>query len=81
MRAVVVSQAPGLRGHAVARPALERPREGVLRALLGEVPVAGDPDEGRDDPAPLLAERTGDRGLDGGRGGHISQIGRTSIEP
>ena len=61
------------------RPPLERPREGVLRALLGEIPVAGEPDQRRDDASPLVAERIGDGRLD--VGGYISQIGRTSIEP
>ena len=79
LRAVVVSHAPGLRGTPSRGQRLERQREGVLRALLGEVPVAGDPDQRRDDAAPLVAERDGDRGLD--VGAHISQIGRTSIEP
>ena len=69
----------GIARDAVARPPLERAREGVLRALLGEIPVAGDPDQRRDDAAPLVAERVGDGGLDVGR--YISQIGRTSIEP
>ena len=46
---------------AVARPGLQCLREGVLRALLGQVPVAGHPDQGGHDPAPLLAERLGDR--------------------
>ena len=64
---------------AVAGPALERGREGILRALLGQVPVTGQPDEGRDDPAPLGVERLGNCGLDTGR--HISQIGLTSIDP
>src|SRR6266536_5604351 len=50
----------GPAGNAVARPALERLRKGVLRAFLGKVPVAGQPDEGRDDLPPLLAERLGD---------------------
>ena len=63
---------------AVARPSLERAREGFLRALLGDVPVARDPDQRRDDATPLLAEGVGDRGLDRG---HISQIGLTSIVP
>ena len=69
----------GVARDAVAGPAFERPGEGVLRALLGEVPVAGDPDERRDDATPLLAERIGDRGLDVRR--YISQIGLTSMEP
>ena len=77
---------PGARSarDAVARPALERPGEGILRTLLGEVPVAGHPDQGRNDTTPLRAERGDDRGLDVTRVGgfaHISQTGRTSIEP
>ena len=64
---------------AVTGPALQRGREGILRALLGEVPVAGQPDQGGDHPAPLGVERLGDGGLDVGR--HISQIGLTSIDP
>ena len=64
---------------AVTGPALQRGREGILRALLGEVPVAGQPDQGGDDPAPLGVERLGHCGLDIGR--HISQIGLTSTEP
>ena len=49
---------------AVARPALQRRREGVLRALLGEVPVTREADQGRHDPAPLGLECLGDGGLD-----------------
>ena len=63
---------------AVAGPMLERPREGVLRAFLGQVPVPGDPDEGGDDPSPLVPEGIGDGGLDGR---YISQIGLTSMLP
>ena len=55
-------------------------REGVLRALLGEVPVAGRADERGDDLAPVVDERPCDRGLDIGAR-YISQIGLTSIEP
>ena len=69
----------GVARDAVARPALERPREGILRALLGEVPVAGHPDEGRDDASPFIAKGTADRSFDGC--GYISQIGLTSIVP
>src|SRR5207253_4699354 len=69
----------GVARDAVARPPLEGDGEGVLRALLGQVPVARDPDEGGDDPSPLLSERLCDGGLDLGR--YISQIGLTSIEP
>ncbi len=64
---------------AVARPALQRRREGILRALLGQVPVAGQSDQGRHDLAPFGLERLRDGGLD--PGGHISQIGLTSILP
>src|SRR5829696_4749800 len=77
LRAVVVSQAPGR--DAVTRPGLQRPREGVLGALLGQVPVAGRPDQGRDDPSPLLAKRVGDRRLY--LRPHASQSGLTSITP
>ena len=69
----------GAARYAVAGPALQRGGEGILRALLGEIPVAGQPDQGRNDPAPLGVERIGDGRLDLGR--HISQIGLTSTEP
>ena len=74
----------GIARDAVASPMFEGEHEGVLRAFLGHVPVAGDADQRRDDPAPLLPERGRDcRG--GRRVGHvrrhISQIGLTSIEP
>ncbi len=64
---------------AVAGPPFGRLREGILRALLGEVPVTGEPDQGRDHPAPLTVEGLGDRRLD--LEGHISQIGLTSMLP
>jgi hypothetical protein len=57
LRAVVTSQVPGLAGGAVARPALRRDRERLLRGLLGEVEVAEEADESGEDPPPLLAER------------------------
>ena len=56
LRAVVISHAPGLRGHAVARPAVGRDREGLLRGLLGEVEVAEEADQGSEDVAPVIAE-------------------------
>src|SRR6185437_7200461 len=49
--------------HAVDRPARQRLGEGVLGALLGQIPVAGQPDQSRDDPAPFLLEGAGDGGL------------------
>jgi hypothetical protein len=47
----------GIGGEPVARPALGRDRERVLRGLLGEVEVAEEADEGSEDASPLLAER------------------------
>jgi hypothetical protein len=41
---------------AVARPALGGDRERVLRGLLGEVEIAEEADQGREDSAPLVAE-------------------------
>jgi hypothetical protein len=41
----------------VARPALRRDREGLLRGFLGEVEVAEEADERSEDASPLLAER------------------------
>ena len=74
LRAVVTSQAPGLVGHAVARPALGGDREGLLRGFLGEVEVAEEADQGSEDAAPLLAEDLlEDR--------YHSTSGRTSIAP
>ena len=75
-----MSHAPGRRGTPSRGQRSSARGEGVLRALLGEVPVAGDPDQGRDDPAPLLAERAR-RPRPRRRAVYISQIGLTSIEP
>ena len=49
---------PGARvgRRAVARPALGRDRERLLRGLLGEVEVAEEADQGGEDAAPLVAE-------------------------
>ena len=60
LRAVIVSQAPGLGGEPVAGPALQRDDEGLLHGLLGEVEVAGQPDERRDRPSALFAEQAVD---------------------
>jgi hypothetical protein len=46
----------GARGDAVARPALGGDGERLLRGFLGEVEVAEEADERREDPAPLVAE-------------------------
>ena len=64
---------------AVAGPPFGGLREGILRALLGQVPVTGEANEGGDDLAPLLVERLGNGDLD--VGAYISQIGLTSMEP
>ena len=64
----------GARGHALARPALRRDRERLLRGLLGEVEVAEEADEGREDAPPLVAE-----GLFEAR--DHAPIGRTSTAP
>ena len=45
------------RGHSVSVPALERPLKRVLRALLGQIPVAGHPDQVGNDPTPVRAKR------------------------
>ena len=58
-RAVVISHAPGLVGNALFRPFLERRHQAVLDHLLGEVEVAEDADQGRGQPAGLLAEDGG----------------------
>jgi hypothetical protein len=54
----------GTGGHAVALPRLQGAGERVLRALLGQVPVAGDRDQRGDDLAPLGLEGGADRRLD-----------------
>ncbi len=72
LRAVTMSHAPGFSGDAVARPALGREREGLLRGLLGEVEVAEEADEGGEHPPPLLAKGLLDQ---------RSTSARTSIAP
>ena len=49
---------PGARvgGYAVARPTLRGDRERLLRGFLGEVEVAEEADQGREDAPPLVAE-------------------------
>ena len=56
LRAVVTSQARGLAGSSVTRPALRGDREGLLRGFLGEVEVAEEADQGSEDVSPLVAE-------------------------
>ena len=61
---------PGARvvGDPVGGPALQRHEVGVGDGLLGEVEVAQDPDERRERPAVVLAERERDRVAGVGRG-------------
>src|SRR5207245_7234775 len=53
----------GVARHPVPRPMLERADERVLDALLGDVEVAEGADERRGEPAGLLAEDLGHRGV------------------
>jgi hypothetical protein len=61
-------------GHPACGPAVECRRDGVLKGILGEVEVAQDADQAREDASPLLAEDTLERGQCG-------ITGRTSIAP
>ncbi len=74
LRAVVVIQAPGLSGTPRDRPGLERADERILDGLLGEVEVAGHPDERGDGPALLLAEQAVDDLVGGVRTGQRPAI-------
>ena len=58
--------------HAVARPAFDRDGERILKGVLGEVEIAEDADQGREDAVALVAEDALD---------HRSTSGRTSTEP
>ena len=57
-----------------SRPALRRDGEGLLRCILGQVEVAEEADERRDDASPLVVK-------DLLEGRYHSMIGRTSIAP
>ena len=63
-RAAVVIHAPGLAGTPSRRHAVTARLERVLHGVLGELEVAGLPDQGGQHDRPLLAERLGDRGRD-----------------
>ena len=56
LRPVATSQATGCSGDPVAGPPLGRDRERLLSGLLGEVDVAEEADQGREDAAPLAPE-------------------------
>ena len=48
-------------GYAVARPGEQCPLRGIGDRVLGQVPVAGGADQGRDDPEPLAGHGRGER--------------------
>ena len=50
--------------HAARAPLLDRRRERLLRRLLRQIEVAGQPDQRRDDAAPVLAIEIADGGID-----------------
>src|SRR3989442_6910302 len=64
----------GVVGSSVARPALRRDREALLRGFLGEVEIAEEAAQCGEDASPLVAE-----GLLEDH--YRSTIGRTSIAP
>src|SRR4051812_21963542 len=67
----------GIRRDAAGRPLVERDHVRVLQRVLGELEVAEDADQGREDAAVLLAED----GLDYAPASGKTITGRTSIEP
>ena len=81
-RAVSGEPRPRLRGHAVARPRLQRAHGGVLHGVLGERQVAGDPRQ-RGEHAPALVAHEADEGGAGLGFRHPpkSITGRTSTAP
>ena len=85
LRAAVVSHAAVLRGTPSTGQRGQRLGERLLGALLGEVPVAGDADQRRDHPSPLVPERLVDGGARVPRAAvrslYSDQNGLTSISP
>ena len=67
----------GVRRGALARPAVESRREGLLNRVLGQVDVAEDAGEDREGAPPLLPEN----GLDYTAASSNTTTGRTSIDP
>jgi len=81
----MVIHAPGLSGMPVARPSIERDREGFLDRVFREVEAPDRADQGRDRPPRLTPEQTIDD-LVGGRGHACGSsgspmTGRSSIVP
>lgn len=68
-----------VRRHAVARPSLDRGREGILHSVLGEVEVAEDAGEDGDRTRTLVPVGTGDLLYEAPP--EWSTIGRISIVP
>ena len=64
----------GVVGRAVSWPALDGGRERVLEGVLGQLEIAEDADQGREDAAPLLAD-------DSFELCQCSTTGRTSMAP
>ena len=72
---------PWLRWDTRARPGVQRPQDGVLHGVLGELQVARVPDE-RGQHAPALVAHEADEGGARGVVGHSNSItGRTSTAP
>ena len=79
-RATVWIQAPGRRGIPLRGQRLERLCERVLHRVLGELEVAEDTDQGREDAAPLVPEDALEL-VYPATSAVRSTTGRTSIEP
>ena len=71
----------GIGRQPVAGPALQRDDERLLDGLLGEVEVAGEPDERRDRPSAFFAEQAVDDTLRRIDAYSNSMTGRTSMDP
>ncbi len=76
LRAVVISHAAGLAGHALGRPAPRRDRERLGDGFLGELEVAQVTDDRGEDTAPLVAKDL----LKGGQDA-LPMSGRISMVP
>ena len=72
LRAVLMIHARGLSGTPAGPPMIDRGRKGFLRRLFGQVEVADEPDQRRDDTAPIGAVEVVDGG--GGVGGHVRRV-------
>ena len=73
--------AGGIGGHAVGGPPLEGDGDGLLKGVLGEVEVAEDVDQGREDASVLLAEELLERASYAPTSAVRETTGRTSMCP